>query len=73
MTDNIVNRVANSKLEVINLEDYYPQGKRVILDIKNWLYEELVLREKDFRQQASDNDWQQSGCPPLTRRKTSTF
>ncbi|MDA7557629.1 DUF2480 family protein [Flavobacteriaceae bacterium] len=59
MTDNIVNRVANSKLEVINLEDYYPQGKRVILDIKNWLYEELVLREKDFRQQAKSFNWEQ--------------
>ena len=59
MTNNIINRVTNSKLELINLEDYYPHGKRVVLDIKDWLYEELVLREKEFRQQAKLFDWEQ--------------
>ena len=59
MTNNIINRVADSKLELINLEDYYPHGKRVVLDIKDWLYEELVLREKEFRQQAKLFDWEQ--------------
>ena len=59
MTNNIINRVANSKLELINLEDYYAHGKRVVLDIKDWLYEELVLREKEFRQRAKLFDWEQ--------------
>ena len=59
MTNNIINRVANSKLIVINLEDYYPHGQRVVLDIKDWLYEEYVLREKEFRQQAKSFDWKQ--------------
>ena len=49
MSDQIINRVANSKLQVIDLEDFYPPGKRITFDIKDWLYEGLVLREKDFR------------------------
>lgn len=59
MSDEIINRVANSKLVTIDLEDYYPDGKRILLDIKDWLLEGLVLREKDFRQQASEHNWEQ--------------
>jgi len=59
MQDEIINRVANSKLVSINLEDYYPQGKRVLFDIKDWLFEGLVLREKDFREQVKQFNWSQ--------------
>lgn len=57
MADEIVNRVAQSKLLTIDLEDYYPDGKRVLFDIKDWLYEGLVLREKEFRQKAFAYSW----------------
>ncbi|MCT4699955.1 DUF2480 family protein [Tenacibaculum haliotis] len=59
MAKEIINRIANSKLITIDLEDYYPQGKRVVFDIKNWLYEELILREKDFRELVKNHDWSQ--------------
>lgn len=59
MKDEIVNRVANSKLITIDLEDFYPEGKRVLFDIKDWLFEGFVLREKDFRKQVSEFDWSQ--------------
>ncbi|MEZ4793782.1 MAG: DUF2480 family protein [Gelidibacter sp.] len=59
MKDEIINRVANSKLVVVDLEDYYPKAKRTVLDLKDWLYEELVLREKDFRERAAEHDWSQ--------------
>jgi len=59
LEDEIINRVANSKLVTINLEDYYPKGKRVLFDIKDWLFEGFVLREKDFREQALNHDWSQ--------------
>jgi len=59
MEDEIINRVANSKLKVIDLEDYYPDGKRVLFDIKDWLLEGLVLREKDFRVFVASHDWSQ--------------
>ena len=59
MEDEIINRVANSALVTINLEDYYPKGQRVLFDIKDWLYEGFVLREKDFRNQVAEYDWSQ--------------
>ncbi|MGB6267661.1 MAG: DUF2480 family protein [Olleya sp.] len=59
MEDLIINRVANSKLVTINLEDYYPEGKRVLFDIKEWLFQELVLKEKDFRDYIKNHDWNQ--------------
>ena len=59
MTEEIINRVANSKLVTINLEDYYPKGNRVLFDIKDWLFEGLVLREKDFRNQIAEFNWSQ--------------
>ena len=59
MAEEIINRVANSKLITIDLEDFYPQGRRVVFDIKDWLYEGLILREKDFREQVKNHDWEQ--------------
>jgi hypothetical protein len=56
-TGEIVNRVANSPLITIDLEDYYPKGLRVCFDIKGWLYEDLVLREKEFRAFVNSYDW----------------
>ena len=47
-TGEIVNRVANSVLVTIDLEEYYPSGERILFDIKDWLYEGLVLREKSL-------------------------
>jgi hypothetical protein len=55
----IINKVAQSKLVLFDLEAYYPAGKRVVLDIKEWLFEELLLKEKDFRAAAANHDWQQ--------------
>lgn len=55
----IVNRVANSVLQVFDLEDYYPQDEIVSLDIAAWLLEGFVLREKDFRETLKNHDWSQ--------------
>lgn len=59
MAEEIINRVANSKLKVIDLEDFYPDGNRILFDIKDWLFEGLVLREKDFRASVKAHDWSQ--------------
>ena len=59
MEEEIINRVANSVLVTINLEDYYPEGQRVLFDIKDWLHEGFVLREKEFRDQIASYNWSQ--------------
>ena len=56
-TDSIVNRVAQSKLITFDLEDYYPEGRRVLLDIRDWLHEGFILREKEFRSHLEQQDW----------------
>ena len=55
----IVNRVSQSKLMTFDLEDYYPEGTRVVLDIKDWLYEGFILKEKEFRSSVEEHDWVQ--------------
>lgn len=59
MEEEIINRVANSVLQVFDLEDYYPEGERLGLDISAWLWEGFVLREKEFRDTLKNHDWEQ--------------
>jgi hypothetical protein len=55
--DEIVNKVAESGLITINLEDFYPEGERILFDIKPWLFQEIILKEKDFREHIKNHDW----------------
>jgi predicted polyphosphate/ATP-dependent NAD kinase len=55
----IVNRVASSALITFDLEQYHQPGERVVVDIKEQLYQELILKEKDFRDYIKKNDWSQ--------------
>jgi hypothetical protein len=59
MENEIINRVANSKLLTVDLEELYTPGERAVLDISQWLLEGIVLREKDFRASAKEHDWTQ--------------
>lgn len=59
MEKEIVNRVANSKLVTFDLEELYPSGQRVQFDISPWLFEGIVLKEKEFRQYVKNHDWTQ--------------
>ena len=59
MAEEIINRVANSKLVTFNLEEFYPKGKRVLFDIKDWLFEKIILKEKDFREFVKNHNWSQ--------------
>jgi len=57
--DVIINRVAKSPLITFDLEELYHPGKRVLIDIKDQLYEGLILKEKDFRAYVKQVDWSQ--------------
>ncbi len=54
---DIVNRVAESSLVTLNLEEFQVKGERVIFDLSSVLYEGLVLREKDLRDFVLTHDW----------------
>lgn len=56
-TEPIENRVANSGLITLNLEEYFHSGERVELDIKPWLFHGLILKEKEFRETVKQHDW----------------
>lgn len=55
--EEIVNRVAKSPLVSVDLEEYLHKGEYAIFDVKDTLFEGLILREKDFRDFIKENDW----------------
>jgi len=52
-----VNRVANSGLITINLEQFLPVDPVIVFDIADHLFMGMILREKDFREALANTDW----------------
>ena len=59
MKKEIINKVENSSLKTIDLDLLVPKTPRVISDIKNWLKNDLILIEKDFRELIKNHNWNQ--------------
>jgi hypothetical protein len=59
MSEEIINKVAQSGLQTLDLEDYYPREEIVLFDLKPYLFMEKILREKDFRAALQQIDWTQ--------------
>ncbi len=57
--DIIINKVANSGLITLDLEEYYHAGERVLYDIADNLFHGLILKEKDFREFLKQHNWVQ--------------
>jgi hypothetical protein len=57
--NEIVNRVASSSLKVFDLEEIYVPGERVVLDIKDQLFQGMILKEKTFREFIRAHEWSQ--------------
>lgn len=54
-----INRVANSTLVTLDLEQFYPAGDIISFDLKDYLFMGLILKEKDFRDALAAHDWAQ--------------
>ena len=59
MSDQLINKVAESGLISLDLAQYIPNNEIVVFDIKPYLFMELILKEKDFRASLSSIDWTQ--------------
>ena len=57
MQETIVNKVAESGLVNLDLEQYYPKGEIKIFDLKDYLFMGLILKEKDFRAALQAKSW----------------
>ena len=58
MSDLIVNKVANSGITTLDLEQYLPREAVTEFDLKEHLFMGLILKEKDFREALKNMDWQ---------------
>lgn len=58
MSEPIINKVSESLLTTLDLEDYYPKEEILLFDLKPLLFRELILKEKDFRASLQQQDWQ---------------
>jgi hypothetical protein len=55
----LINRVAASAIVSLNMEEFYPREERVQFDLADYLFQGLVLREKEFRAALKVLDWNQ--------------
>lgn len=55
--EEIRNKVAESGLITIDLEKYYPEQQPLSFDLKDFLFMEMLLKEKDFREALDQHDW----------------
>jgi len=58
MSEVILNKVAESALETIDLEEFLPKEQPQVFDMKPFLFMELILKEKDFREALRTTDWE---------------
>lgn len=58
MSDLIINRVTESALTTLDLEEFYPKDDLVVFDLKSFLFMELILKEKDYREALKNHDWE---------------
>jgi hypothetical protein len=61
MSEAIVNKVSESGLITLDLEQYYPRDAVTMFDLKDYLFMGLILKEKDFREALKNLDWEAYG------------
>ncbi len=58
MSEPLINKVAESGLITLDLEKFIPKGKTAVFDLKDYLFMEMILKEKDFREALKNTDWE---------------
>jgi hypothetical protein len=61
----LVNKVASSGLITIDLEKFYPKGEWAELDLAEFLFKGLIVKEADFREKTKQKDWSQYAAKHL--------
>jgi hypothetical protein len=57
MSEEIINKVAQSGLITLDLEEYFPKEPVMVFDLKDHLFMGMILKEKDFRTALQQTDW----------------
>lgn len=57
MSEVLINKVTESALTTIDLEDYFPKEAVVVFDLQPFLFMGLILKEKDYREALKIHDW----------------
>ena len=57
MDYKIINRVSKSKIMTIDFNDFLSDTNFEIIDLKNWLKDEFILVESDFREKIKSFNW----------------
>lgn len=57
MADQIVNKVAESGLISLDLEQWYPRQPIALFDIKDHMFMGMIVKEKEFRESLKQTDW----------------
>jgi len=58
MEETIINKVAESGIISLDLEEFYPKEDIAVFDLKDYLFMGLILKEKEFRTMLQAFDWE---------------
>jgi Protein of unknown function (DUF2480) len=58
INNEFVNKVAESGLITLDLENYIPKEETAVFDLKEFLFMGMILKEKDFREALKKQDWE---------------
>ena len=58
MAEPFINKVAESGLITLDLEDYYPKGETAVFDLKDHLFMGMILKEKEYREALKNFNWE---------------
>jgi len=59
MAELFVNKVAESGLITLDLEEWYPKEEVAVFDLKDHLFMGMIVKEKEFRESLKGFDWEQ--------------